>query len=352
MSVEPYVGGKSALPGQAKPIKLSSNEGALGPSPRAIAAMQKAAETMHRYPDGGASELRAALAKRFGLNAERIVCGAGSDELIALLCRAYAGPGDEILYSQYGFVMYPIATHGVGATPVAAPEKDFRTDVDALLAKANAKTRICFVANPNNPTGTYITAAELKRLRDGLPAHTLLVVDAAYAEYVSRNDYSNGVELVEACDNVVMLRTFSKIFALGGMRLGWAYCPPAVADVLHRLRGPFNVAAATQAAGIAALEDLAFADQSRAHNDMWLPWFAEEMKKLGLEVTPSVGNFVLVGFPTAGAHTAAAANAFLNARGIIPRLVANYGLPNHIRVTIGTEAELRAVVAALADFLK
>ncbi|HEV8680297.1 MAG TPA: histidinol-phosphate transaminase, partial [Stellaceae bacterium] len=314
LSVDPYVGGKSTLPGQTKPIKLSSNEGALGPSPRAIAAMQKAAETMHRYPDGGASDLRAAIAKRFGLNAARIVCGAGSDELIALLCRAYAGPGDEILYSQYGFVMYPIAAHGVGATPVAAPETNYRTDVDALLAKAGARTKICFVANPNNPTGTYITAAELKRLREELPAETLLVVDAAYAEYVSRNDYSNGVDLVEARDDVVMLRTFSKIFALGGMRLGWAYCPAAVADVLHRLRGPFNVAAATQAAGIAALEDLAFADQSRAHNDMWLPWFTQELQKLGLEVTPSVGNFVLAGFPTAGPHTAAAANAFLNAR--------------------------------------
>lgn len=352
MSVEPYVGGKSALPGQVKPIKLSSNEGALGPSPRALAALQKAAETMHRYPDGGASDLRAAIARRFGLNAERIVCGAGSDELIALLCRAYAGPGDEVLYSQYGFVMYPIATHGVGATPVMAPETGFRTDVDALLAKATARTRICFVANPNNPTGTYITASELKRLREGLPAQTLLVVDAAYAEYVSRNDYSNGVELVEARDDVVMLRTFSKIFALGGMRLGWGYFPPAVADVMHRLRGPFNVASATQAAGIAALEDLSFADQSRAHNDMWLPWFSEQLQKLGLEVTPSVGNFVLAGFPVSGPHTAAAANAFLNARGIIPRLVANYGLPNHIRITIGTEAELRAVVAALADFLK
>jgi histidinol-phosphate aminotransferase len=352
LSVEPYVGGKSALPGQTKPIKLSSNEGALGPSPRAIAAMQKAAETMHRYPDGGASDLRAAIAKRFGLNAERIVCGAGSDELIALLCRAYAGPGDEILYSQYGFVMYPIAAHGVGATPVAASETNYRTDVDALLAKVSARTKLCFVANPNNPTGTYITAQELKQLREKLPAETLLVVDAAYSEYVSRNDYSNGVDLVEARDDVVMLRTFSKIFALGGMRLGWAYCPPAVADVLHRLRGPFNVAAATQAAGIASLEDLAFADQSRAHNDMWLPWFTQELQKLGLEVTPSVGNFVLAGFPTTGPHTAAAANAFLNARGIIPRLVANYGLPNHIRITIGTEMELRAVLTALTDFLK
>lgn len=352
LSIEPYVGGKSALPGQAKPIKLSSNEGALGPSPRALEAMRKAGETMHRYPEGGSTELRAAIARRFGLNAERIVCGAGSDELIALLCRAYAGPGDEILYSQYGFVMYPIATYGVGATPVAAPETEYRTDVDALLAKANERTKICFVANPNNPTGTYITATELKRLRDGLPAHTLLVVDAAYSEYVSRNDYSNGVDLVEARDDVVMLRTFSKIFAMGGMRLGWSYSSAPVADVLNRLRGPFNVAAATQAAGIAALEDLAFADQSRAHNDIWLPWFSEELKKLGLEVAPSVGNFVLVGFPSAGAKTASAANAFLNGRAIIPRALANYGLPNHLRITIGTEAELRAVIAALTDFLR
>lgn len=351
LSIEPYVGGKSTLPGQGRIIKLSSNEGALGPSPRAMEAYRQAAETIHRYPDGGATALRAALGKRFGLDPARIVCGAGSDEIIALLTKAYAGPGDEVLYSQYGFVMYPIAAHGAGATPVAAPEADYRTDVDALLARANARTKICFLANPNNPTGTYVTAAELKRLRGGLPAHALLVIDAAYAEYVSRNDYSAGADLVDANDNVVMTRTFSKIFALGGLRLGWAYCPPNVADVLNRVRGPFNVSAPALAAGVAALEDLAFTDKSRAHNDMWLPWLSQELIRLGLTVTPSVGNFVLAGFPASGAKTAAAANAHLNARGIIPRALGNYGLPNHLRITIGAEDEMRAVVAALAEFL-
>ncbi|HEX6978601.1 MAG TPA: histidinol-phosphate transaminase [Alphaproteobacteria bacterium] len=351
LSIEPYVGGKSALPGQAKPIKLSSNEGALGPSPRAIEAYRRAAENIHRYPDGSASDLRAAIGKRFGLDPERIVCGAGSDEIIALLTKAYAGPGDEVLYSQYGFVMYPIAAHAAGATPVQAPEKDYRADVDALIARANERTKICFLANPNNPTGTFLSAAELRRLRDGLPPHVLLVIDAAYAEYVSRNDYSAGAELVDVGDNVVMTRTFSKIFALGGMRLGWAYCPPAVADVLNRVRGPFNVSAPAQAAGIAALEDLAFMDRSRAHNDVWLPWLTQQLTALGLKVVPSVGNFVLVEFPKTGPKTAAAANAHLNARGIIPRAVANYGLPDHLRITIGTEDEMRAVVAALAEFM-
>lgn len=352
LKIEPYVGGKSSLPGQAKTIKLSSNESALGPSPRAVAALREAAETMHRYPDGGSTDLRAAIARRFGLDAERIVCGTGSDELIALLCRAYAGSGDEVLYSRYGFVMYPIAALSAGAAPVAAPEKAYRADVDTLLAHANARTKLCFIANPNNPTGTYLTTDDVKRLRGGLPAGCLLVIDAAYSEYVTRNDYSAGAELVEGRDDVVMLRTFSKLFAMGGMRIGWAYCPPAIVDVLHRIRGVFNIAGPAQAAGIAALEDLAHQDRSRAHNDMWLPWFQQELRKLGLEVVDSVANFVLIGFPAAGPKTAAAANAFLNSRGIIPRAVANYGLPNHLRITIGTEEELQAVVAALADFLK
>jgi histidinol-phosphate aminotransferase len=351
MEIEPYVGGKSSLGGQRRVIKLSSNEGALGPSPRAMAAYAAQADRLHRYPDGGAVELRAAIARRFGLDASRIVCGAGSDELIALLTKAYAGPGDEVLYSQYGFVMYPISTHAAGATPVVAPETGFRTDVDALLAKAGPRTRICFVANPNNPTGSYISAAELQRLRDGLPAHTLLAIDAAYAEYVSRNDYVAGVELAERCDNVVMLRTFSKIFALGGLRLGWAYAAPGIVDVLNRVRGPFNVSAAAQAAGAAALEDLAFVDAARAHNDVWMPWFAAQMAALGLETLPSVGNFVLVRFPAAP-RDAAAANAHLARDGIIPRPVANYGLADWIRFTIGTEEEMRAVVASLSAFMK
>lgn len=351
MAIDPYVGGKSALPGQARVIKLSSNEGALGPSPRAMAAFAKLADKLHRYPDGAVGDLRIAIAERFGLKSAQIVCGAGSDELIALLTKAYAGPGDEVLYSQYGFVMYPIATHAAGATPVSAPETGFRTDVDALIAKANARTKICFVANPNNPTGSYITGAELKRLRAGLPTHTILVIDAAYAEYVSRNDYSGGIDLVDAHDNVVVMRTFSKIFALGGLRLGWAYGPAGIVDVLNRVRGPFNVSSAAQAAGIAALEDFAFSDRARSHNDVWLPWFTGEVTALGLEVLPSVGNFALVRFPQ-GDKNAANANTHLQGDGIIARAVANYGLPDYIRFTIGTEEEMRLVVASLAAFMK
>jgi histidinol-phosphate aminotransferase len=351
MEISPYVGGKSSVPGGRKPIKLSSNEGALGPSPKAIEAAGKAAADMHRYPDGGASALRGAIGTRFGLDPERVVCGAGSDELIALLIKAYAGPGDEVLYSQYGFVMYPISAHTAGATPVTAPEKGYRTDVEALIAKAGPKTKLCFVANPNNPTGSFVSGAELKRLRDGLPPHVLLVIDAAYAEYVSRNDYSAGVELVDAGANTVMLRTFSKMFAMGGMRLGWAYAPANVVDVLNRVRGPFNVGAQAQAAGVAALEDMAHQEASRAHNERMLAWFPGEIAKFGLKALPSVGNFVLVEFPKTG-KTAAAANEFLMGRAIIPRAVANYGLPDFLRVTLGTEAELREVVAALADFMK
>jgi histidinol-phosphate aminotransferase len=351
MEIEPYVGGKSSVAGAARVIKLSSNEGALGPSRRAMEAYAAQSASLHRYPDGGASTLREAIARRFGLDPARVVCGAGSDELISLLVKAYAGPGDEVLYSQYGFVMYPISAHAAGATPVKAPETGFRTDVDAMLAKAGPRTKICFVANPNNPTGSYITAAELRRLREGLPAHTLLAVDAAYAEYVTRNDYGAGLELVEARDDVVMLRTFSKIYALGGLRLGWAYAPAGVVDVLNRVRGPFNVSSAAQAAGVAALEDVAFADAARAHNDAWLPWFAGQLAALGLASLPSVGNFVLVRFPP-GARDAAAATAHLARDGIIPRPVANYGLPDWIRFTIGTEEEMRAVVASLSAFMR
>jgi histidinol-phosphate aminotransferase len=352
LDIEPYVGGKSTLDGHTKVIKLASNESALGPSPRAVEALRKAAETMHRYPDGGSLALREAIGKRFGLDPARIVCGTGSDELISLMCRAYCGPGDEVLYSKYGFLMYPIAALASGAKPVDAPEKNFRMDVDALLARANARTKLCFVANPNNPTGTYVTAAELKRLREGLPTGCVLVVDAAYSEYVTRNDYSSGQELVDAGDDTVMLRTFSKIFALGGLRIGWGYFPPVIADVMNRIRGVFNISAPAQAAALAALEDLSFQDKSRAHNDMWMPWLSEQMKGLGLDVIPSVANFVTIGFPSEGAKTAQAANAFLNSRGIIPRMLKNYHMPDHLRITVGTEPEMRAVVAALADFVK
>lgn len=351
LDITPYIGGESQLPGARRVIKLASNESALGPSPLAVAALRKAAAEVHRYPDGSCAALRRSLADRFALEAERIVCGAGSDELITLLCRAYAGPGDEVLHTRHGFLMYAIAAKTVGATPVAAEEKNLTADVDALLERASARTRIAFLANPNNPTGTYLPEREVVRLRAGLPEDTLLVLDAAYAEYMSEPDYVAGERLVEAGDNVVMIRTFSKIFGLGGVRLGWAYCPPAVADVLNRVRNPFNVAAPAQAAGIAALGDHAFIERAKAHNAEWRQWTSERLRGLGLDGPDSFGNFVLVRFPVVSNRTAAAADAFLKGRGIIARRMEGYGLADCLRISIGLEDEMRALVAALGEFM-
>jgi histidinol-phosphate aminotransferase len=351
MDIAPYVPGSHSVPGVELRAVLSANENPLGPSPRAIAAYRAHAESLHRYPEGGSSALRAALAKHYGLDAQRIVCGNGSDELIGLLVHAYAGPGDEVLYSQYGFLMYPIAAKANGAVPVAAPETDFRADVDAILGRVTARTKIVFLANPNNPTGSYLSREEVARLAEGLPKTCLFAIDAAYAEYVVRNDYTAGIELVDSHDNVVMTRTFSKIHGLAGLRVGWAYCPARVADVLNRIRGPFNVNAAAQAAALAALEDVAFTDRTRTHTDIWREWLAGKLKAMGLEVMPSVGNFLLVRFAAANGRDANAADAYLGRRGIIPRKVAAYGLPDCLRITIGTEGETRAVVEALGDFL-
>jgi histidinol-phosphate aminotransferase len=351
LDVAPYVGGDASAPGAVRPIRLASNESALGPSPKAIAAYRALAEDIHRYPDGSAAPLREALGRHHGLDPERIVCGSGSDELIGLLIRAYAGPGGEVLYSRHGFLMYPIGAKSVGATPVAVPERDLTADVDGFLARVNERTRIVFIANPNNPTGTYLSAGELARLHAGLPRNVVLAIDAAYAEFVSRNDYEPGVALVNRAENVVMLRTFSKIYALAGLRLGWAYCPPAIADVLNRIRGPFNVAAPALAAGVAAVEDFAALARARAHNERWRPWFSERLAALGLELTRSAGNFVLPRFPDDPCRNANSAFAFLQSRGILTRKMGAYGLPQHLRITIGTDEEMEIVAAAVAEFM-
>lgn len=351
MQIAAYVGGESKIPGVDRVIKLSSNEGPFGPSPQSSKAHAAEAGNLHRYPDGGATELRTAIGARFGLDAERIVCGAGSDELISLLCKAYTGPGDEVLYSEHGFLMYPISAKAAGATPVTAPETDKTANVDALLTAVTPRTRILFLANPNNPTGTYLPSSEVKRLRDNLRPDILLVIDAAYAEYATQDDYTPGIELVDAGDNTVMTRTFSKIYGLGGVRLGWAYAPANVIDVLNRVRGPFNVGAAAMAAGIAAMHDVAFEEMSRAHNTKWRDWTAAEFTKLGLDVTPSIGNFLLVCFGSEPTRGAEAADAFLKTRGIVVRRMGGYGFPNCLRITIGLEEEMRAVVDALAAFL-
>ncbi|MDH5556395.1 MAG: histidinol-phosphate transaminase [Alphaproteobacteria bacterium] len=349
MDIAPYVGGSHAVPGVDKVIVLSANENPLGPSPKAREAYAALADELHRYPEGAAVALRRAIGKRFKLDPERIVCGAGSDELISLLIKAYAGPGDEVLYSQHGFLMYAISAKAAGATPVTAPEKNLTADVDALLAHVTENTRMLFLANPNNPTGTCLSASEMRRLRDNLRDDVLLVIDAAYAEYVGAEDYNAGEDLAGSCDNVVMLRTFSKIFGLASQRLGWAYGPAAIIDVLNRVRGPFNITASAQAAGIAAVEDIAHVEASRAHNDRWMAWLTQQLGGLGVEVPPSAGNFILARFADkAGAD---AAYAHLMSRGIITRLMGGYGLPESIRITIGLEDENRALVDALAEHL-
>jgi histidinol-phosphate aminotransferase len=351
LDINAYVPGESSTPSGIKPIKLSSNETPLGPSPKALAAYKAGAETLDRYPDGSGTVLRSAIGKLYGLDPERIVCGSGSDELINLIAHAYVGPGDETVYSEHGFLMYKIATLSNGGKPVSVPEKKYTADVDALLARVTPKTKLVFLANPNNPTGTYVSHGEVRRLQAGLPSTTLLVLDAAYSEYVRRNDYEAGLELVATTSNTVMTRTFSKIYGLAALRLGWAYCPAAVADVLNRVRGPFNLNAPAIAAGVAALADRAHIDTAIAHNEKWLPWITAELEKLGLEVTPSVGNFVLIHFPTQKGRDAVSADEFLKTHGIILRRVGAYGLPNCLRMTIGTEDDNRKVVAALATFL-
>jgi len=351
MDIAPYVPGKSKASGGARVFKLSSNESALGASPEAIAAFRATADRLHLYPDGGSGDLREAIATRYGLKPECIVCGSGSDELLQLLAHAYLGPGDEAIHTAHGFLVYPIAIRSNGATPVVAEEVDLTANVDAILAKVTARTRMVFLANPNNPTGTYIPFNEVKRLAQSLPHRAVLVVDAAYAEYVQRNDYEAGIELVSTMPNVVMTRTFSKIYGLAALRLGWAYCPPGIADVLNRIRGPFNVNLAAQAAGIAAINDTAHVERAARHNDEWLAWLDKEITGLGLEVTPSVGNFLLIHFPAGEGRDAHAADAHLSAAGVVLRAMDAYGLPGALRATVASAEANRALVAALKSFL-
>jgi histidinol-phosphate aminotransferase len=351
LDIDAYVPGRSAAPGVAKIFKLSSNETPLGPSPKAVEAFKAAAGGLEFYPDGASTKLRDAIAAKYGLDAGHIVCGTGSDELLSLLANTYIGPGDEGVMSQYGFLVYPIAIRAAGGQPVIAKERDYLTDVDALLAAVTPRTKILFLANPNNPTGTFIPYNEVKRLHAGLPPHVLLVLDAAYAEYVRRNDYASGLELVSTSNNVVMTRTFSKIYGLANLRIGWLYGPAHVIDALNRVRSAFNVNGAAHAAAAAALTDEAHLAAALAHNDRWLPWLALKLQELGLTVTPSVGNFLLVHFPSTPGKTAKDADAFLAARGLILRAVDAYGLPEALRLTIGTEEANRKVVAALAEFL-
>ncbi|GHC76333.1 histidinol-phosphate transaminase [Limoniibacter endophyticus] len=352
MQIDAYVPGKSKAPTTGKVYKLSANETPLGPSPRALEAIAQASRALELYPDGQATLLREAIASVHALNPANIVCANGSDELLGLLALTYLQPGDEAIHTEHGFLVYKIQILAQNATPVEVKETDLRIDVDNILQAVTPRTKMVFIANPSNPSGTYLPFDEVRRLQAGLPKNVLLVLDAAYAEYVRRNDYEAGMALVSEAQNVVMTRTFSKIYGLASLRIGWMYCPEHVADAINRVRGPFNVNHLAMAAGAAAIRDRVHMDRAVAHNEEWLAWLTAEVSALGLKTTPSVTNFLLIHFDETGDHTAAAADSYLSDRGYILRRVTSYGLPGALRMTVGTEEANRGVVAALRDFLK
>ncbi len=350
MSIDPYVPGRATIDGGAPVFKLSSNENPLGTSAQAMAAFAAHKGDLSRYPDASAHNLRTAIAAHHDLDPARVIYGTGSDEILHLVAGAYAGPGDDVIYVRYGFAVYDIATRRVGATPVVAADRDFGTDVDAILALVNERTRLIYVANPNNPTGTYTPAAEIARLQASLPAHVMLVLDQAYAEYLEADEDDGGLELARTKSNVIVTRTFSKIHGLAAERIGWGYGPVEAIDAMHRIRAPFCVTSAGQEAAIAALGAADFIEASRTQNATWRAWFNDEIAKLGnagLRAVPSKANFVLVLFE--GAISAETAYKALMARGYIVRWVPGQGLPQGLRMTIGTEAETRGLIAALRE---
>jgi histidinol-phosphate aminotransferase len=350
MDIAPYVPGRSTGDGGAKVVKLSSNENPLGTAPQAVAAFAAHQYDLSRYPDASAHDLRAAIAVHHLLDPARVIYGTGSDEILHLVAGAYAGPGDEVIYVRYGFAVYDIATRRVGATPVIAPDRDFGTDVDAILACVTDRTRLVYVANPNNPTGTYTSGAEIVRLQASLPARVMLVLDQAYAEYLEADEDDGGLELARTKPNVIVTRTFSKIHGLAAERIGWGYGPVEAIDALHRIRAPFCVTTAGQEAAIAALGAADFIEASRTQNAKWRAWFNDEVAKLGnagLRAVPSKANFVLVLFE--GKLSAEEAYKALMARGYIVRWVPGQGLPQGLRMTIGTEAETRGLISALRE---
>ncbi|NNC72022.1 MAG: histidinol-phosphate transaminase [Sphingomonadaceae bacterium] len=351
-AITPYSPGKSKGGGMAAPVKLSSNENPLGTSEAAQEALAGARGRLSRYPDPTSGALREAIGALHGLDPARLICGTGSDEILHLAAGAYAGVGDEILYVRYGFTVYPLAARRVGATPVEAPDADYATDIDALAEAITPKTRVIFIANPNNPTGTYASRDEIARLHAAVPPDCLLVIDQAYAEYLEPQDDDGTMALAADADNILVTRTFSKIYGLAAERIGWAFGPPPVIEALNRIRAPFNVTTAGQAAAMAALQDTDFVENSREHNARWRDWLENRIAALGnagLRSIPSKANFLLVLFE--GPLSAEAAFEGLLGRGYITRWLPGQGLAHGLRITIGTEEETRGLAAALEELL-
>lgn len=346
MQIALYQGGQSKIEGVADVVKLSSNENPFGPSDKAKEAFARCAHQLHRYPSTDHLSLRTAIAEVHGLDVDKIICGVGSDEIITFLCQAYAGPGDEVIHTEHGFSMYRISTLAAGATPVEVPEVDRTVDVDAILAACNERTKLVFIANPANPTGTFVTGDEITRLADGLPAHTILVLDGAYAEYV--DGFDGGAAMVEARENVVMTRTFSKVYGLGGLRIGWGYGPQAIVDVLNRVRGPFNLSDAQLDTAEAALRDREYLEKCLSENARLRVWLSEALADVGVPSDVSYTNFILARFQSP--DEADACDAYLKQNGLIVRRVAGYKLPDCLRITVGDEASCRRIVHAIRGF--
>ncbi|QFT64855.1 histidinol-phosphate aminotransferase [Roseivivax halotolerans] len=346
MDIALYEGGKSKVDGVSNVIKLSSNENPFGPPEGAKESVRRALHEMHRYPSGDHLALRTAIGEVHGLDPARIICGNGSDEIIHFLCQAYTAKGDEVIHTEHGFAMYKISARVSGATPVEVPEKERVTDVDAILAACTKKTKLVFLANPNNPTGTMVGLAEIERLAEGLPPQTLLVLDGAYAEYVE--GYDGGAKLVETRENVVMTRTFSKIYGLGGMRIGWGYAPKAVIDVMNRVRGPFNLSNVALAAAEAAVRDTDYVEKSRNENLRLRTWLAEALMEHGVPSDTSTANFVLARLSSP--EEAEACDAYLQRQGLIVRRVTGYGLPSALRISVGDEPACRRVAHCIGLF--
>lgn len=352
LDIHAYVPGKAKAEGVENPVKLSANENILGSSPKAVEAYAAAADQLHVYPDSRTTILRTAIAEAYRLEPERLIFGCGSDEVFQLLNQTFLEPGDNIVQGEFAFAAFAIGAYACQAEVKRAPEPGYRIDVDEILKTVDERTRLVFLANPGNPTGTWIPFSEVERLHANLPPGVVLVLDGAYGEFATDPRFDDGLDLARQSENIVVTHTFSKLHGLAALRVGWGYAPAAIAAAVDRIRLPFNTSIAGQLAAVAALGDHEFQTRSIAHVEQWRPWLTQQLGGLGLEVVgPSATNFVLVGFPKTG-KTAEAADAFLSARGLLTRRVLNYGLPDHLRITIGLEEHNRAAVEALAAFIR
>lgn len=350
--VDYYMVGISKLPGFDKPIKLSSNESALGMSPLALEAAQQALTNGHLYPEVDTETLARVIADRYKLDPERMSFGPGSDEVLQRVVNTFSGPGEELIHSKNAYMQFPIYAKLSGATPVTADDSDFHYDVDSILSKVTSNTRIVLIANPDNPSGTHLSSQEVRRLHAGLGENVLLIVDAAYEEFASADDYESGTNLVHEFDNVIVTRTFSKIYGMAGLRLGWCYGPAWATDILTKIGPSFPVNTASYAAGIAAVKDTSHVDRVLSHNRKWIGELSDQFSSFGLKVYPSQTNFILVEFPANGGKSANQANAFLNQNGIIPRQFAVADFNNKLRFTIGTDPEMEKTIEVLGSFMR